>query len=247
MKKSTKGTKGFTLLEVLLAVFIFSVVALPLLSLYLQAVKTDVAARNVLNANYIAQDYIEKLDTATYPQALASLPLKEQAGDYYLSASIAPHGSAGNLFSASFVYAHLLLLEDGKMLAVMPDGKWQLYAAIPAQISLSVSAGSYTLSCDGSTLSGTAAYSYCVLVVNAMKMPPGASPTLNLGEGCKAVVYCTDANASSVILAGDGVKHKNVIAGHTSLVHVTASVYDQAGASAPVAQSEAYISIRNWS
>ncbi len=41
-----KNKRGYTLLEVVLAVFIFSVVALPLLNIYLQAVKTDVAARH---------------------------------------------------------------------------------------------------------------------------------------------------------------------------------------------------------
>ena len=184
-----KNKKAFTLIEVLLAVFIFSAVALPLLGVYLQSAKTDVAARSVLNANYIAQDYIEQLDTVTYAQALGSLPDKKQVGSYYLSASVEPHGTRSGLFSSSCVYAQLLMGADGKMLAVMPDGKWQVNSAVPAQITMSLSGGGYSFSADGTSLAGTAQHSNCVLVINAMNMPQGTSPELALGQGCKALVY----------------------------------------------------------
>lgn len=245
-----KNKKGYTLVEVILAVFIFSIVALPLLGIYLQSVKTDVAARNVLNANYIAQNYIEQLYHSDYKGALNDLPSYDNVDDFYLSAAIRPYGSASDLFSSPCIYAHLLLQPDGKMLAVMPDGKWQLYSSIPSQISMSVSGGGYTLSCDSITLSGTASRGSCVLIVNAMKKPSsGTNPTITLGQGCKTVIYCTKTNASSVQVIGDEThfrKHIDVITGNESLIHVSAFVYESASSSEPITQTEAYIAINNW-
>ncbi len=131
------------------------------------------------------------------------------------------------------------------MLAVMPDGKWQLYNAIPAQISIEISGGFYSFAGDDLALTGTSAYNNCVLVINAMKMPQGHAPQVNLGTGCKAVVYCTSANAAFIVLSGEGIKHKDVIRGDKSLVRVTSRVYDSFTATTPIAQSEAYITIRN--
>ena len=243
-----KNQKGYTLVEVILAIFIFSIVALPLLGIYLQSVKTDVASRNVLNANYIAQDYIEQLYHSTYKQALDNLPSNEPVDSFSLSADIKPYGSAGDLFSTPCVYAQLLLQPDGKMLAVLPDGKWQLYNAIPSQISMSVSGGSYSFVCDGTALTGTASRSNCVLIINAMKKPSsGTNPTITLGQGCKTVVYCTSANASSVSVVGDEAhirKHIDVITGDESLIHVSARVYGPA--SDLIAKTDAYITINNW-
>ncbi|MFA5676134.1 MAG: type II secretion system protein [Christensenellales bacterium] len=243
------NNKAYTLLEVLLAVLIFSAVALPLLGVFVQAVKTDVAARNVLNANYIAQDYVEQLYSKTYKQALDELPERRKIGEYYLSASISPHGAAGDLFSSPCAFAHLLLMDNGKMLSVMPDGKWQLYGSIPADIKFGLSGGNYTLNCDGTQLAGTLAYDNCVLIVNAMKKPEAsASPVITLGGGCKAIVYLTYVNKDTVSIAGDQndiKKHVDIISGDTSLIYVKAKVYDMPDSSEPVGLSEAYISINN--
>ncbi len=240
--KRKKG--GFTLVEVLLAIAIFAAVALPLLSIYVQSFKVDKAARGVLNANYISQAYIEKLDAATYQSALSELPSKKAQGDYYLSATIQPHGTGGQFTEC--VFAQLVMLDGGKMLAVMPDGKWQVYNAVPSSISISVSGGRYTLRCDSTTQTGTAELANCTLMINAMKLPESASPGITLGTGCKADVYCTKANADKIRLTGDGQKHPDMFTGNTSLIHVTTRVYDSATASEPVAVSEAYINIRNW-
>ena len=84
-----KREKAYTLIEVILAVFIFSIVALPLLGIYLQSVKTDVAARNVLSSNYIAQRYLEKMSTQTYTQLLTATqsptaePVEQKINNYY--------------------------------------------------------------------------------------------------------------------------------------------------------------------
>ena len=55
---------------------------MPLLTVYVQSFKVDTAARHVLNANYISQQYIEKLDAATYPQALSNLVITSYSIHY---------------------------------------------------------------------------------------------------------------------------------------------------------------------
>ncbi len=55
--------------------------------------------RGILNANYIAQDYLEQLDNTSYAQALADLPAKQQTGNYYLSATMTPHGAGSGLLN----------------------------------------------------------------------------------------------------------------------------------------------------
>jgi prepilin-type N-terminal cleavage/methylation domain-containing protein len=234
-----KNKKAFTLVEVILAVAIFAAVALPLLTVYVQSFKVDTAARGVLNANYISQQYIEKLDAATYPEALSDLPDRQAQGGYYLSAVITPHGAGGGAF------VHLVALNDGKMLAVLPDGNWRLFGSVPSNISVSFSGSQYGLTCDGTSLTGAANASSCTVVFNAVNLA-SISPNVSL-SGCKAVVYCTSDNESNInIVSGEADKYPDMFDGVTSLVHVTASVCDTADASEPVAQSEAYINIRNW-
>jgi len=234
-----RNNKAFTLIEVILAVAIFAAVALPLLTVYVQSFKVDTAARHVLNANYISQQYIEKLDAATYPQALSNLPNKQAQGGYYLSATVTPHGADGGAF------VHLVSLSGGSLLAVLPDGTWRLFGSVPSNISVSFSGSQCTLNCDGTSLTGTADASSGTVIVNAMNLA-GVSPGISLG-GCKAVIYCTSANADLVrIVSGEGDKYPDMFKGDTSLVHVTARVYQTANAAQALAQSEAYINIRNW-
>ena len=186
---SCQNRKGFTLIEVLLSIAIFAAIALPLMTVFLQSAKTDRAARDVMNANYIAQDYIETLDTKTYKQALSSVPALEAHGEYYLSTVIEPYGNAKNTsFSGSdCVYAHLIMKSDGSMLAVMPDGKWLEYSSVPAAISMSVSNGSYSFSAGSKTKTGTAAYNKCAVIISAMQKASGVSPAITLGASCAAL------------------------------------------------------------
>lgn len=248
MKKIWRhNKKGFTLLEVLLAIAIFAAIALPLMSVFLQSAKTDRAARSVMNANYIAQDYIETLDTKTYKQALSTLPKLEAHGDYYLSAAIEPYGNAekSSFAGSSCVYAHLVMRSDGSLLAVLPDGQWLEYSSVPAAISISLSGSGYTFSAGGNTKTGSAAYSRCAVLVSAMDWPGGASPLITAGTGCKALVYCMSDDVSDIRVDGDAYYHKDIIDDDTSLVRVTAKVYDSKNNSDPVATTEVYLGLRN--
>lgn len=236
-----RNKKAFTLIEIILTVAIFAAIALPLFGVFVQSFKVDTMARGVLNANYIMQQYVEKLDSLTYAQALSGQPSKQATGGYYLSATIQPYGADGDSF------VHLVALDGGKMLVVPPDGNWKQLSSVPSSVSLSIAGGQYTLRCDSTVIKGAAGGSGCTMILNAVKMSSSASPGLTLGSGCKAVAYCTADNYAKVSVAsGDVTKYKNMFTGDTSLAHVTVRVYQSADASEPVAQSEAYINLRNW-
>ena len=103
------------MIEVIISIAIIATIALPLLSIFVQSIKTDRAANDVLNANYISQDYIERLDALTYLSALGSVPNHAETGDYYLSASITPYGTVNGLFDTSCDYAHLVCFDNEKV------------------------------------------------------------------------------------------------------------------------------------
>jgi prepilin-type N-terminal cleavage/methylation domain-containing protein len=246
MIKKLLNRKAFTLLETILAIAIIAAIALPLLSVFLQAVKTNQAAKGVLSANYISQDYIEKLDTLTYESALQNLPVREEKDGYYLSVKITPYGTASSMFSSACDYAHLVYYADGRMLAVMPDGKWQMFPTIPSSVSLNTSGGQYSFSADSVSLSGGTGSVYCALIIDAMAKPSGTECSVTLGASCKALRYCNEYDADDITVAGTGETYCNLIAGDTSLVHVRTYVYETAYDADPVATSEGYVSIGNW-
>jgi prepilin-type N-terminal cleavage/methylation domain-containing protein len=245
--RTQKNRKGFTLIETLLAIAIFAAIALPLLTVFLQSIKTDQAARNVLNANYIAQDYIETLDSSNYQEAIGSVPNRISKNGYYLSAKIEPYGNSQSLFSAPCDFLHINMQSNGTMLVVLPDGKWRLFASVPATVSVVVSSKNYSFSGGGTTITGTAPMGKCAVLVNATKKAAGVTSGLTMGANCKAVIYCLKNNKNDITLSGDGVKYVDILSPTRSLVHVTASVYEKPSGGMPIATSEAYINIRNES
>ena len=240
--KALKNKKAFTLIEVLLAIAIIAAVALPLLSVFLQSVKTDQAAKDVLNSNYIAQDYVENLDAQTYPSALATLPDHQEINHYFLSATIEPYGSFGD-----YGYVHLIMYDNGTMLTVFPDGKWHQFSAVPSQINLSLSAGVYTFSAGGISITGPSGSVSCALLINAMQKPSETTTAVSLGAGCKAFLYCQRNHEDDLAITGDNEVFEGILNGNTSLIHVSTYIFDSQNASEPIAMSESYKNIRNWS
>lgn len=240
------GKKAFTLIEVIISIAIFAAIALPLLSVFIQSFKVDRISNSVLNANYISQDYIEKLDTKTYSAALTNLPNRLHVGSYYLTAKIQPYGTANSLFTQQCCYVQLIMFSDSSMLCVMPDGKWHVFTSVPSTISLSVSSKVYTFTGGYTTLTGNAGYNYCALIINAMKMPNETASTITTNINCKTVLYCTDLNTNNMSITGDSTKYKNMVTGDTSLIFITTSVYNTANDENAIAVSDSYINIKNW-
>ena len=134
---------------------------------------------------------------------------------------------------------------DGSMLAILPDGKWRLFSSIPASITVTVSSSQYSLNCSGTIITGSAGNTNCAVIVNAMKKKTGISPTITLGTTCKALIYCTTANKGDMTFSGTTQYNCDLLTATTSLVHVTASVYESQTATKPLSVSDAYINLRN--
>jgi prepilin-type N-terminal cleavage/methylation domain-containing protein len=246
MIKKLRFNKGFTLVEVLLAIALIAAIALPLLSVFLQSVKTQRVAQGILSANYTSQDYVEKLDTQIYETVLSGKPSRLSANGYYLTAVIEPYGAASAMFSGACEYAHIVFYSDGRMLAVMPDGKWRMYSSIPESISLSAGGGTYSFTGGSSTISGSTSHTSCALLINAMVKPAGSQCSIALSSSCKALYYCRGYNEDDVSISGTTETYTDLITGESSLIRVKTYVYEMATAANPVATSESYINIRNW-
>lgn len=244
--KRLLSKRAFTLLETLLSIAIIAAIALPLMSVFLQSVKTHQAARGVLSANYISQDYVEKLDTTFYEDALSNKPTRVLVGSYYLSASIQPYGTAASMFTDACEYAHLVFYADGRMLAVMPDGKWRMYAAVPASASISAGGGMYSFSAGTTTFSGNMSNANCAVVINAMEKPSGSECSITLSTTCKALRFCKEYDADDITISGTEETYYDLVAGDASLIHVKTYVYETANSDDPVAVGESYINIKNW-
>jgi len=245
--KMLRSKKGFTLLEVIISIAMIAAVALPLLSIFVQSVKTDRAANDVLNANYISQDYIERLDAQTYESALNSLPNFETVGDYHLSASITPYGTTNGMFDTACDYVHMVCYDNEKLLVVLPDGKWHMFSSVPNGMAFLTSGNSYALLANDFTfVSGTISHTKCAIIINAMKKTSSSTSTIAYSDNCKAVLYCRATATSDITMTGASETYPDMITGDTSLVHITASVYEDVTASDPIATSESYINIRNW-
>lgn len=236
--------RGVTIVEAILSIAIFAAIALPLFSVFVQSVKTDRKAYDVLNANYISQGYLEKLDVLTYPEILNGRPQNIKIGDYYLTAEVEPYGSVGSLFPGECSYLHIIMNANKSMLAVMPDGKSRLFTTVPSAISLSISAGGYSFTGGHTTITGSLEYGFCAMLVNAMKKPADVSTSISLGTDCKAAHYCPALHENDIMFTGSCETYVNIIDGKTSLIRVSASVYDPA--SKEVAESQACISVKNW-
>lgn len=246
--KKLFGKSGETLVEVVLSIAIFAVIALPLFSVFEQSIKADRTASDILNSNYISQDYIEKLDSTTYSGALSNIPTKKSVGGFYLTASIRPYGTVNSFLGGQCSYLHLVMFSGGNMLAVMPDGKWNMFSSIPSSMSLSLSNSVYSFTGDTATITGSSPYGYCALIVNAMNKPSTTKSAVTLSASCKAVVYCPDGHAGDISISpvSSGDIFVNIIKGDTSLIHVTSSVYVLSTDANPVSSSESYINIKNW-
>ncbi len=246
IKKLLLSRKAYTILEVLLAITIVAAIALPLLSVFLQSVKTNQAAKGVLNANYISQDYIEKLDTVTYEAALGNQPTRELVDGYYISAKIKPYGAAASIFTESCDYAQLVFYADGGLLVVLPDGKWHKYSAVPSSMSLTTGGGVYTFSAGSLVLTGSTSSSYCALMINAVEKPTDTTCSITLGSSCKALRYCNKGDEEDITVNGIEEVYSGIIKGDSSLISVKVSVYETSSDTDPVAISEGCVEIKNW-
>lgn len=246
MKKKIFNKRGFGLLETVIAIAILAAIALPLLNIFVQSAQVDELAMGVLNANYISQDYTEKLDTMTYSEVLADVPYRRQIDSYYLTAVIKPYGAAGDASGNQSDYAHVIIFDDNTMLAVMPDGQSITYSSVPTTMTYSSIGLAYSFVGGGSTLTGTLEYGSCVVSINSMNQTSVVSMSVTLSSSFKAMLYCPSYYTDNYTFTGDNEVIENLLTSEKSLIHVTTYVYDDAFSNEVVASLESYVALKNW-
>lgn len=238
--------KGMGLLETVIAIAILAAIALPLLNVFVYSAKADEKARAVLNANYISQNYTEKLETVTYEQALTNVPYRQEYQGYYLTAKIQPYGSVADSSGSLVSYSNIIIYSDGSMLAVMPDGQWTTFTSVPASMSFSTLGSSYTFQAGTTTLSGSLEHSFCIVTINAMKQTAAISMNVSTTEVFKPVLYCKSPYKDNYIFNSIYEIIEDLLAQDNSLVHVTTYVYDDSLSNDVISSMESYITIKNW-
>lgn len=244
--KSLLNRKGMTLLETVIAIAILAAIALPLLNVFVYSAKADGTARAILNANYISQNYTEKLETVTYKQALSSIPNRQEYEGYYLSAKIQPYGSVTDSTHSQVAYSNIIIYSDGSMLAVMPDGQWTTFISVPSSIAFSKFGNSYTFQAGTKTLTGNLDDYFCIVTINAMKQSSAVTMGVSTTEEFKPVLYCKSAYKDNYSFDSVYEVIGDLLAQDSSLVHVTTYVYDDSMATDAISSLESYITIKNW-
>lgn len=106
----TKANQGFSLVEVIIAIAILAIVALPLFSSFAQSAKTNAKAREIMNATNLAQNIVEEIKadgviaysgltqigTSSYTDVPISDTLTMGGKQYYAKVTISPSTEAIN-------------------------------------------------------------------------------------------------------------------------------------------------------
>lgn len=107
--KKIKGcelNKGFTLVEVLLAIVILGLIAVPILQMFFSSYKINEKSKRMLTAAELAQTTIEALSSQTYEENLTikgthvADGLKQQYADAYANRSSVLYSEPGRLYRA---------------------------------------------------------------------------------------------------------------------------------------------------
>lgn len=101
VKKSMSGQKGFTLLEVMIAVFLLAVAIMGTASLTTSVIKGNSSSQTLTTATTLAKDKIEELKASTYTTATEAASM--WTGEDYATANGTVQASAaGSYYTRSW-------------------------------------------------------------------------------------------------------------------------------------------------
>ncbi|EOD01521.1 type IV pilus modification PilV family protein [Caldisalinibacter kiritimatiensis] len=104
MNRLLKNNKGFTLIEIVITIAIFSIIIVPLYSLFITAAKANNISANKLNATIIAQSYMEELkaiDTIEYEDKIYTYDMfidDQKSGDGLLIKNVKFDGNTYEVY-----------------------------------------------------------------------------------------------------------------------------------------------------
>lgn len=188
-----RNKKGFSLIEMLVTLFIIAFVLVAIMSVFVQSIQTRGKGETVTKANAAAQKFTESLYAKTLPEIL---PLQSTLASYenlYKTFKVTPQGTV----SGAAAYVQIIIDSAGKSTVVGPDGKYMLPKKV-ATITMTATSTTYSLVCDSTTITGSKASGKLVVLVYAMDKPASDAMTINLVAGTDVYHYCTTANQGFV-------------------------------------------------
>jgi prepilin-type N-terminal cleavage/methylation domain-containing protein len=195
-----KNEKGMTLLEVLVAVFVLAVVALPLLNLFVFNTTLVRNAKNIGDTTYAAQAVMEDLQPLGYGDLYSLAPAPGAKGNYqiksvmnsstvYVKKQVSidriPYGAFNDLVSGAACYAHLIISNCGSSATfTCPDGT--PHAGLSLSSTITLTSSTVTIGGNAYNLNKPVG-AKLILIVNA-RTSPVPSLTINLPSD-KSVTY----------------------------------------------------------
>lgn len=176
-KRAITNNKGLSLLEVLVAVFVLAIVAVPLLNMFVYNTKLVRNAGDINENSYTGQSVIEDVQRLGYSALYAYAPLPGVKANYQIrsvtDSSVVvtkpitidrlPYGSFNNLVGGTACYAHLLI-SGGTASFTGPDGVMRTGLSTATAITLSAT----TITIGGSTYNlNKPAGSNLILIIHA--------------------------------------------------------------------------------
>jgi prepilin-type N-terminal cleavage/methylation domain-containing protein len=222
-KAVKKGNGGFTLLEVMVAVFVLAIVALPLLNIFVFNTALVRRAADMQDTTYAAQAVMEDLEPLGYADLYGLSPAPGTRGSYqirsvadattvFLTRTVSidriPCGPFDGLVSGAACYAHLIVSGSTATLTC-PDGK--AYFNLPYASGVSVAASSVTI--GGNTYSlNKPAGAKLILIVNAgAQAIPSLSIALPADKSVPYVLYALsmgDGTAQNITVSNGAAASK---------------------------------------
>lgn len=197
------NSKGLSLLEVMIAVFLLGIVAIPLLSLFAYNAALLRVSYNKTVSTYDAKSITERLYPLGYldlfKAGTGSSPALDSASGKYYTIDISPSGPGG-VVSGTACYMHLIVNGGGSGAFAGPDGKLESgslpavsaaslmdlrLSAPEAGTAYSLTNGSGAVIASGTKPAGTKA----VLIVNCRYDGAEIGVTVAAGTSAAVLVY----------------------------------------------------------
>ena len=212
------------------------------MSIFVQSINTRNAAEKLTRANAAAQKFSERLYAKTLPEVLPLQTTLSSYEGFYLTFKAIPMGSMDNAAS----YAQIVFDSSGGCTLAGPDGKYALKATAPYNISFTATASAYTLTCDGTTISGGKSSGNAAVLVYAMQKPTSATTTVTLQTGTKALLYCTEENAAKITVSGGTTTtYQDVSLADKCLLRTVTEIYKDSAGKDKLTTIEGIIQVSN--
>ena len=200
MRKSRTilNSKGLSLLEVLIAVFILTIVAGPLLNMFVTNTMLLRKSYEKTDATYDAKTLMENLYplgySALFQKGTAGTPVLDSSSGKYYTISLEP-GGPGGLVSGTACYMHLIVNSGGSGAFAGSDGKLAS-GSLPAVSAANLANLRLTTTVAGTTYA--LANNSSGAVIMAGIKPAGATPVLIINtKSITTTIKVTMANANS--------------------------------------------------